>query len=184
MDYTMQIEGIMSREKMALKIHEYAFIKAEEVIFSQEVRGLCEKNSCGMYGTSWACPPAIGSIEDCKKQCLGYKHALIFTTVTRLKKKYDMAGWREARIAHEAVTEKVAQIFRKEFSNPMILSTEGCTICPKCTYPENPCRFPKRMFPATEGFGILVMQLAPSVGIRYNNGSDTVTYFSMIFFSE
>ncbi|WP_348982387.1 DUF2284 domain-containing protein [Desulfosporosinus sp. HMP52] len=37
---------------------------------------------------------------------------------------------------------------------------------------------------ATESYGILVMQLAPSVGIRYNNGPDKVTYFSMVFFSE
>lgn len=180
----MLIEKVIAQKKESLKIHEYAFIKSEEVIFSQEVRGICEKNTCRMYGTSWACPPATGSIEDCKKQCLGYQYAFIFTTATQLKKKYDIAGWREAAITHEAVTENVGQIFRKEFSNPLILSTEGCTICPKCTYPEKPCRFPERMFPATESYCIMVMQLAPSVGIRYNNGLNTVTYFSMIFFSE
>ena len=32
----MQIEEIISREKEALKIHEYAFIKAEELYFHRK----------------------------------------------------------------------------------------------------------------------------------------------------
>lgn len=51
-----KIEEIISREKANLNIHEYAFMKSNTVIFSDEVRRLCEKNVCGMYGTSWACP--------------------------------------------------------------------------------------------------------------------------------
>ncbi|WP_459931558.1 DUF2284 domain-containing protein [Desulfosporosinus burensis] len=60
--------------------------------------------------------------------------------------------------------------------------TEGCNLCEKCTYPEKPCRFPNRMFPATESFGIMVIQQAPLCNIKYNNGANAITYFSMIFF--
>ncbi len=177
-----RIEEVISQEKENLNIHEYAFLKSTAVIFSDEVRRLCEKNVCGMYGSSWACPPAVGSVEECKNRCTDFENAFMFTSLAKLKKKYDIAGWSEARKLHEAITEQVAQIFRNQFKETLILSAEGCTLCDKCTYPENPCRFPNRMFPATEGFGIMVVQQAPLCNIKYNNGENTITYFSIIFF--
>lgn len=177
-----RIEEIISQEKENLSIHEYAFMKSNAVIFSEEVRRLCEKNSCRMYGSSWACPPAVGSVEECKNRCASFENAFMFTSFAKLKKKYDISGWGEARKVHEAITEKVAQIFRDEFKETLILSTEGCDLCAQCTYPEKPCRFPHRMFPATESYGIMVIQQAPLCNIKYNNGENALTYFSMIFF--
>jgi len=106
-----RIEKIISGEKGDLNIHEYAFMKANTVIFSDEVRGLCVKNACGMYGTSWACPPATGSVEECKKRCQHFENAFIFSSLTHLKSRYNVTEWLEARIVHESITEKVAQIF-------------------------------------------------------------------------
>ena len=173
----------IEQEIKLLPIHEYAFLKPEEVIFSEEVREICEGNSCGMYGTSWACPPAVGSLEECQKQCLEYEDTFIFTTATQIKNSYDVQGWLEARIQHEKLTDKVGEVFRKYTKSPLILSTEGCNVCKSCTYPNEPCRLPEKMYPATEGYGILVMEQAQLCGIKYNNGINTVTYFSMIFFN-
>ncbi|HWR07084.1 DUF2284 domain-containing protein [Sporomusa sp.] len=180
----IRIEEIILQEKENLGIHEYAFIQSDQVIFSDEVRQLCEQNVCRMYGTSWACPPAVGSIEACRAKCAQFENAFIFTTLAKLTPRYfpDMNEWREARIIHEAITEKAASIFRSEFSTILTLSAEGCLICKSCTYPEKACRFPERMFPATEGFGILVVEQAKECGIKYNNGPHTISYFSMIFF--
>lgn len=111
----LRIEEIISREKDNLNIHEYAFMKSNTVIFSGELRRLCEKNGCGMYGTSWACPPAVGSVEECKNRCNYFENAFMFTPLANLKKKYDVAEWGETRLVHESITEKVAQIFRDEF---------------------------------------------------------------------
>lgn len=177
-----KIESIILQEKENLNIHEYAFIKSDQVIFSDEVRSLCENNACGMYGKSWACPPAVGSVEYCKTKCSEFENAFVFTSLANLEDMYDVDEWLEARIIHEAITEKVVQIFRSEFKKILTLSAEGCTICKTCTYPEKPCRLPERMFPATEGFGILVTQQAKICGIKYNNGLNTITYFSTIFF--
>lgn len=177
-----RIEEIISKEKDNLNIHEYAFMKSNTVIFSDEARRLCENNVCGMYGTSWACPPAVGSIEECQKRCTDFENSFMFTSLAKLNRKYDMAEWGKKRQEHELITEKVARIFRDEFKESLILSAEGCNLCAKCTYPEELCRFPNRMFPAAEGFGIMVIQLAPLCNIKYNNGANTITYFSMIFF--
>lgn len=90
----------------------------------------------------------------------------------------------QALIEHEALTDRVAAVFRSFDKDALMLSTEGCTVCKKCTYPDTPCRFPDRMYPATESYGIMVMQMAPALNIRYNNGANTVTYFSLVLFNE
>ena len=137
-----------------------------------------------MYGKTWACPPAVGSMQDCIQKCGRFENAFVFTTVYKLDDAYDIAEWHKTREKHEAVTEKVAAIFRSRFPNILALSAEGCSVCKTCTYPEAPCRFPERMFPATEGFGILVNELSKTAGVTYYNGPDTITYFSMIFFEK
>lgn len=167
-----------------LSIHEYAFMKSTDVIFSEEVRDLCKQNKCGMYGCSWACPPAVGSVAECKAQCSAYDHAFMFTTATRVKRRYDVKEWIRAGREHEKLTDKVADVFRSYDEGSLVLSTEGCHLCKACTYPSTPCRFPHRMYPATEGYGILVIQQAKLCNIKYNNGADSITYFSMVFFNS
>jgi predicted metal-binding protein len=174
----------IEKELAQLPILEYAFLKPSEIIFSKEVRDLCEGNSCGMYHKSWACPPAVGSVESCMEKCQGYDQAMLFTTATEMASSFDMKGWMRAREEHEALTDQVAAVFRSYDKDALILSTEGCTVCKKCSYPDAPCRFPDRMYPATEGYGIMVMQMAPALNIRYNNGANTVTYFSMVLYNE
>lgn len=166
-----------------LAIHEYTFMKSTDVIFSEEVRDLCKQNKCRMYGSSWACPPAVGSVAECKAQCLAYSHAFMFTTATKVTRRYDVKEWMRAGMEHEKLTDKVADVFRSYDAGSLVLSTEGCHLCKTCTYPGAPCRFPDRMYPATEGYGILVIQQAKTCNIKYNNGMDTITYFSMVFFN-
>jgi predicted metal-binding protein len=180
--FMRNIDEIIKNGKDRLGLHEYEFIKTDDIVFSDEVRKACEKNVCGLYGTSWACPPAVGTMEQCRKQCGAYENAIIFTTLTVLEDKYDFDKWREAGARHESVTDFAAEIIKAEFEKVLVLSTEGCSVCPKCTYPNSPCRFPERMHPAAEGYGILVTETAKKCGIQYNNGSDTITFFSLILF--
>ena len=59
---------------------EYAFIKPEEITFLEQVRHICE-SECPRYGTSWSCPPAVGTVAECKERCRQYTGGFIFTTV-------------------------------------------------------------------------------------------------------
>jgi len=179
----MNMEEIIRIKKDALGIWEHAVIPTKEIPFSAEVRAICEKNGCGMYGTNWACPPAVGSVEECKTNCLKYDDALVFTTKTVLESRYDPSLWREAAKHHEQVTDDVLALVRTAYPDAFALSTEGCGICASCTYPNAPCRFPERMHPAVESFGISVVELAKKSGVHYINGADSVTYFSLILYS-
>ena len=51
-------------------ILEFHYLDRKDLIFSEKVRFLCE-HECEHYGHSWACPPAIGSIESCIKNFPG-----------------------------------------------------------------------------------------------------------------
>jgi predicted metal-binding protein len=67
-------------------------------------------------------------------------------------------------------------------TNP-VFGAGGCTICEACAYPDL-CRFPDKAYSSIEAAGIDVTELSRAGGVRYNNGINTVTYFSMILFNE
>ena len=50
-----------------LPVSQYAWIDPREIEFSERVRYVCE-HECPMYGTSWACPPAVGTVEACRER--------------------------------------------------------------------------------------------------------------------
>lgn len=51
-----KIEATLS----AYPVCEYAFVKPKELPFRDEVRYIC-RTECPRYGTSWSCPPAVGT---------------------------------------------------------------------------------------------------------------------------
>ena len=63
-----------------LPVSQYAWIDPREIEFSERVRYVCE-HECPMYGTSWACPPAVGTVEACRIRVLSYPGALVFTSL-------------------------------------------------------------------------------------------------------
>ena len=161
-----------------LPVSQYAWIDPREIEFSERVRYVCE-HECPMYGTSWACPPAVGTVESCRNRVLSYPGALVFTSLAEVSDIADMAATLATRGAHEALTRQVRDILLQFSPDVLTLSTESCAICPKCTYPDAPCRHPDRMFPCVESYGIVATALAERNGIEFYNGN-LVTWFSVL----
>ena len=76
-------------------VHEQAVIPVEKIKFSDEVRHLCEVNYCGSYGKTWACPPGVGSVEECREKCMAFTQVYIFTTWHPLEDSLDLDGMQE-----------------------------------------------------------------------------------------
>ena len=53
-------------------------ISGESVVLSASFRDICAKNSCGLYGRCWMCPPDIGEIDVLMAQLKGYSHGLLY----------------------------------------------------------------------------------------------------------
>lgn len=161
-------------------ICEYRFLEREELIFSPHVRAICQTD-CKRYGHSWACPPVVGTIEECIERCQHYEHAFLFSTVTDVADSFDMEGCLDARRDHEEVSYQVTQAFKEHFPDVLTLTT-GCMICDECAYPDEPCRHPERRFSTIESHGILIMQMAAMQEMNYDCGCNIVTYFSLLLY--
>lgn len=160
---------------------EFYSIKHSDLIFSDKVRFICE-TECTNYNKTWACPPNIGSIEDCMKECEEYDHVFLFTTVAEVSDSLNLTETLAARKNHEEITRAIRGEFRKHFKKAMALSS-GCLNCETCAFPNEPCRHPEDRTSTIESHGILIIQVADQLGISYDVGSNMVTYFSLIFYS-
>lgn len=163
-------------------IFQYGVIDTKQIVFSEEVRHLCEVNYCGKYGTSWVCPPAIGTVDECKEECMKFDKGLVFTGKYDLLDSFDYEGMMEGHKAFKDVCYKFSDIIKEELSDFLLLSNEGCIGCKKCTYPDNPCILPEKLTYPVEGYGIMVNELAKAAKINYINGANTVTYFGLLLY--
>jgi len=176
----------MDRQKLEIQITEfpiceYAFIKTEDISFLEQVRYIC-KTECPQYGKSWSCPPAVGTVEECRERCSRFREGFVFTTVAEVEDITNMEATLATRMEHEEITRQVRDLFQRECEEVLTLSTESCGICKHCSYPDAPCRHPERMFPCVESYGILVTDLAERYGITFLNGSNVATWFSLILY--
>ena len=162
--------------------YQYGFVETADICLEQEVRRMCEVNSCGQYGKSWACPPALGTVEECRARLQAYKTLLVFSVKCDLDDSFDYEGMLAGGKRFKEICRAVDQAAEPLLEKYLILSNEGCGLCKECSYPDKPCRFPQRAHGALEGYGIMVSRLAAQAGIRYINGANTVTYFGGLAF--
>lgn len=171
---------LLEQKLAELPLFQYGFMKTEELLFTQRVRTICE-TECPRYNTTWACPPAVGSVEECKATCLSYPEFLMISTITEVSDIANMEESLATRADHEQLTYEVVQMIKAQGCEIKVLSTESCAQCETCAYPHEPCRKPERMFPCVESQGILVTDLCEKYGMEFFNGN-IVTWVSLILY--
>ena len=173
---------LLEQQLADLPLYIYAFIDPEDLEFSQRIRWICE-NECPMYGKSWACPPAVGTVTYCKAKCRQYKNCLMVSTITEVNDIANMEETLATRPEHEEVTNQVAELMRAQGVEPYVLSTEACSICETCAWAEGkPCRFPEKMHPCVESHGINVIPVLEQQGLEFQFGENVVTWISLLFY--
>ena len=177
----------MSTEEIAEAIinsgfYEYGKIEMDKLVFHEEVRRICEDNSCGGYGKTWACPPAVGTLDECKERCSSYQNLILFSSLYVLEDSFDFEGMKRSLCLFKGAVDRLDEKLKGKLQRYQILSNESCIRCAKCSYPDSACRFPGQLFHSIEGYGFLVSELAGLAGISYNNGPGTVTYFGAVLY--
>jgi len=164
-----------------IKAHEYGEVPVPALVFSPELLKSCAANVCGHYNSSWTCPPAAGSLEEQRSKILAYKNAFVFTTKYDLEDSFDYEGMNNARNLHTRLTLEFRTVMGKGFP---FYGAGSCPICEdkdgksRCAFPD-PCLFPEKRIGSIEAAGINVTELSKAAGVKYNNGPNTVTFFSM-----
>ena len=105
----------------------------------------------------------------------------MISTVTEVPDIADLEATLATRADHEAITHEVTDLIRGQGCETLTLSTEACAVCESCSYPNEPCRYPDKMFPCVESYGILVTEICERYGMEFFNGN-IVTWVSLIFF--
>lgn len=167
--------------RVAVNAEKYGFshagvLRAESLRLRSEVRDMCSADKCQMYGKSWMCPPACGSLEENTQKITPYKAGIIVQTTGQLEDDYDYEGMTEAGRLQKERFFAFGDILRKNYPDMLALSSGGCELCKACTYPDAPCRHPESATPSMEAFGLLVSDVCKSNGMGYYYGPQTITY--------
>ena len=165
-----------------LPLYTYHFFKPNELEFTERIRWICQ-HECPMYGKSWACPPGVGEVSQCKTRCMQFENCLMISTITEVRDIADLAETLATRPEHEAITNQVRDLMRQQGVEPYILSTEACAECDRCAILDGePCRMPERMHPCVESHGINVLPIIDELGLTFQYGENVVTWFSLLFY--
>ena len=171
--------GITDAYLKELGVTAYGLLPASDVVFSAELREGCNPEQCPSYGKSWACPPSVGTAEECRLRCMDYENALLLSVVYPLEDSFDFESMAEGAEHFKSLSETL----HARLPFPHILLANGkCSLCNPCTYPDAPCRFPEKCLHSLSGYGVYVSATAKRAGIQYNNGENTVTYFALLFY--
>lgn len=173
---------LLEQRMAELPLYIYDFIDPSELEFSERIRWICE-TECPMYGKSWACPPGVGSVEQCKKQCRSFENCLLISSIVEVNDIANMEETLATRGDHENLTNQVRDLMREQGVDPFVLSSEACALCERCAYLDGePCRFPERMHPCVESQGINVLPVLESRGLEFQFGANVVTWISLLFY--
>ena len=176
-------KNLLEQQLSELPLYTFFYIDPAQLEFSDRIRYICQAE-CPRYGKSWACPPGVGSVTECKAKCLGYQECLVVGTITECLDIADIDETLATRPEHEKLTDQVADMLRDMGVEPYILSTDSCAICENCTFPEGkPCRHPDRMHPCIESHGINIIPALEENGLEFQYGGNIITWYSMLFYN-
>jgi predicted metal-binding protein len=61
-----------------------------------------------------------------------------------------------------------------------VMGAGPCKRCRECTYPHEPCRYPKQMTISMEAMGMLVSEVCKDNHLPYYYGPNTLTYVGCV----
>ena len=172
----------LEAELLELPLLGYFYIDPKSLEFSDRIRWICE-NECPMCNSTWACPPAVGSVAACREKCRSYENCLMIATITEVEDIANLEETLATRPDHEAITNQVADLMEELGTTPDVLSTEAGAICDRCAWLDGqPCRYPQKMHPCVESHGINLIPTLEENGIEFQFGSNVVTWVSLLFY--
>ena len=147
-------------------------------------RELCSQNLCGAYGTSWGCPPGVGTEKECLNTVRKFSNAVV------LIKKFDNIDISDLKSletlgsGHQELCRRFWNALRKEGYDALPLSDGGCRYCKKCSYPDEPCRFPDQIVTSISCYGIMMEDYMKSQNIDFKFEKDSMTLYGLILYNE
>ena len=144
----------------------------------EEVREMCASGKCAMYDKRWSCPPGCGTLDECRELLKGYTRGILVQSVGELEDNFDIETMMETEAAHKERFYAMRKALVEKGIDALAAGAGCCTICPECTYPDAPCRFPEEKMSSMEALGMLVLEVCKANGLPYFYGENTIAYTS------
>ncbi len=155
-------------------------LNAAAMEFDPAVRDMCAADRCRSYGRCWTCPPGCGTLEEIAERASTYRRGVLLQSTGQMEDDFDVETMMDTeRLQKERFRAFVDQV-RGEYPDCLPMSSGACNICPACTYPDAPCRFPQLAIPSMEAYGLVVSQVCEASGLPYYYGPQTITYTACV----
>ncbi len=151
-------------------------LKVETILLQKAVRDMCAANQCGQYGKNWSCPPACGSLEECRAKVASYREGILVQTVGKLEDSFDYEGMTQLEKRHKDQFSRFQDLLYQDYPFMLPLGAGCCTRCSRCTYPDASCRLPHKRISSMEAYGMMVMQVCRDNHLDYYYGPDTLAF--------
>ena len=148
----------------------------------EEVREMCASGTCAMYDKRWSCPPGCGTLDEYRELLKGYTQGILVQSVGELEDNFDIETMMETEAAHKERFYAMRKALVERGIDALAAGAGCCTICPECTYPDAPCRFPEQKMSSMEALGMLVLEVCKANDMRYFYGENTIAYTSCFLF--
>lgn len=173
----------MTTERLCALAKEIGFencgaLDPATIELKDEVRQMCSGGRCAMYGKRWSCPPGCGTMEECRELLQGYTHGILVQSVGLLEDPFDAETMIETEKVHKERFYAMRKTLLDTGLTVLAAGAGCCTVCPECTYPAAPCRFPEQKMSSMEALGMLVSEVCKANALPYYYGENTIAYTS------
>lgn len=177
----------LSKEAMVHVVEQFPFshygtLHTSDLVFLKEVRNMCTDNRCNMYNKNWGCPPACGTIEEITEKARGFTYGMILQMTGQMEDDYDIETILNTEKEIKQQMLQLIGVLKEKDTDCLPMAVGPCTICEKCTYPNEPCRFPEKVYPSMEAYGLMVSDCCSAAGLKYYYGPQTITFSACILF--
>lgn len=148
--------------------------------FNPAVRDMCAADRCNHYARCWSCPPGCGTLEEVSAKAAAYHRGILVQSTGVMEDDFDVETMFDTEELQKSRFRALVAKVRAVYPDCLPMASGACTICPQCTYPDAPCRFPQLSIPSMEAYGLVVSQVCENSGLAYYYGPKTITYTSCI----
>ena len=110
----------------------------------------------------------------------GFTHTAPLDTVTKLEYEFDWDGMMKAQNLHQEHFLAFLEKLHASHFSFLPLGTGCCMLCKTCTYPDAPCRFPRKRISSMEACGMLVSEVCQKNNLKYYYGPNTLAYVACV----
>lgn len=178
----MREEDIL-RTAERLGFSHAGFMAAADLCFMKEVRDMCAADRCHMYGRSWMCPPACGTLEENAARASAFRRVLLVQTTARLEDAFDIDTMTRAEAEHKDRFIRLCDALRRE-TRCLPLGSGACTCVLAAPIPTPPAACPRRRFPPWKASAFWSPRPVRPPGMKYYYGPGTLTYTSCVLLDE